>query len=417
MPSDTRPSAWRCRTLAYLACVATVAGCDPGGGDPVARGIDSLPWDSLLVQARGSTVTWRMWRGDPSINRYVDEWVGPRLLDRFGITLEVVPGQGPGMINLLVTEREAGARGSSDLLWINGATFDGLKQEQLLYGPWTSRLPNTQYVDTASVIVSRDFEQDPAGYESPWGQVQYALIYDSGRVPDPPRTVAELGAWINANPGRFTHDQSFSGMTFLKILMYALGGGVDRFRGGFDSVAYVAGRDSVMAWLDRHRASFWRGGATYPAGVADLHRLLANGEIDFSMSNNENEVITKVGQGVLPRTARPLLLADGMLANAHYLGIAANAQNPAGAMVVADFLLSPEAQFEKSRAEVWADGTVLDLSRIPEPWSSRFASLGRDPHALSPASLRLHARPEVHPEYHERLTEDWRRLIRANAPR
>lgn len=391
--------------------------CTNAGPERASDVVAALSWDSVLVQARGTTVVWRMWRGDPSINAFVDEWVAPRLMERYGITLEVVPGQGRGMVNLLVTEREAGARGSSDLLWINGATFASLRREALLLGPWADRLPNSQYVDTASPIIARDFEQDPGGYESPWGQVEYALIYDSARVPEPPRSVAELGAWIDAHPGRFTHDQSFSGMTFLKILMYALGGGVERFQGGFDSVAYVAGRDSVMDWLRRHRAGFWRGGDTYPAGVAEMHRLFANGEIDFSMSYNENEVITKVRQGILPVTARPLLLSEGMLANAHYLGIPMNARNPAGAMVVADFLLSPEAQLEKLRPEVWADGSVLDVSRLPEPWRDRFAAQARDPRALSPQSLRLRARPEVDPEYHERLTHDWRQMIRASAPR
>ncbi len=408
---------WRWLQLPALLCGALVMACDRVAPEPTSRAIAAQPWDSVLAQARGSTVTWRMWRGDPSINAFIDQWVAPRLLERFGITLEVVPGQGPGMVNLLVTEREAGARGSSDLLWINGATFASLRREDLLLGPWADRLPNARYIDTASVIIARDFEQDPGGYESPWGQVEYALIYDSARVPDPPRSVAELGAWIDAHPGRFTHDQSFSGMTFLKILMYALGGGVERFQGGFDSTAYAAGRDSVLGWVTRHRAGFWRLGATYPAGVAELHRLFANGEIDFSMSNNENEVISKVRQGILPATARPLLLRDGMLANAHYLGIPVNARNPAGAMVVADFLLSPEAQLEKLRPEVWADGSVLDVSRLPEPWRGRFAAQARDPHALSPDSLRRYARPEVDPEYHERLTDDWRRTIRANTPR
>ena len=40
-------------------------------------------------------------------------------------------------------------------------------------------------------------------------------------------------------------------------------------------------------------------------------------------------------------------------------------------MVVADFLLSPEAQLEKQRAEVWGDGTVLALDRLPDPWRRR----------------------------------------------
>jgi putative spermidine/putrescine transport system substrate-binding protein len=146
-----------------------------------------------------------------------------------------------------------------------------------------------------------------------------------------------------------------------------------------------------------------------------MHRLFANGEIDFSMSNNQNEVVTKVRQGILPPSSRALLLREGTIANAHFLGIPANAPNAAGAMVVADFLLSPEAQLEKQRPEVWADGTVLDVGRLPDEWRSRFSALEADPRQLPHDSLAKYARPEISPRYHERLAADWRRHVRAGS--
>ncbi|NUQ20334.1 MAG: ABC transporter substrate-binding protein, partial [Gemmatimonadaceae bacterium] len=373
-----------------------------------------LPWDSVRTRARGTEVVWRMWRGDPSINAYVDGWVAPRLRERYGITLRAVEGQGPELVNQLVVEREARRHtGTASLLWINGETFSNLRRERLLAGPWTGRLPNAAYVDSASPIVRRDFEQDPAGYESPWGRVQFALIYDSARTPRPPRSLHELAEWLRAHPGRFTHDQGIAGTTFLKMVLYETAGGVERLAGGFDSTRYLLARGAVFAWLDSLRPFLWRGGATYPPDVAAMHRLFANREIDFSMSNNQNEVATKVRQGILPPTARALLLADGTIANTHYVGVPTNAPNAAGAMVVADFLLSPEAQLEKQKPEVWADGTVLDVARLPSEWRARFAALAADPRQLPPDSLAKYARPEISPRYHERLAADWRAHVRA----
>jgi len=386
-------------------------GCRPESRVSAAE-LARVPWDSVLARAGGSTVTWRMWRGDPSVNRFVDGWIAPRVQQRYGITLNSVEGQGPEIVNQLVVEREAGAGGSADLVWINGETFGNLRRENLLDGPWAGSLPNAQYIDSASPIIMKDSEQDPAGYESPWGRVQFALIYDSLRTPDPPRTVAALGEWIRTNPGRFTHDQQFTGTTFLVTLLYALGGGVERFQGGFDSLRYAEASRRVFDWLERHRPAFWREGRTYPLGVAELHRLFANREVDFSMSYNQNEVVTKVRQGVLPATARPLLLRDGTIANSHFVGIPFNAPNPAGAMVVANFLLSPEAQHQKQQPEVWADGTVLAPERLPPEWRERFAELPRDPRALPRDSLAKYARPEVSPRYHERLAADWRMRVR-----
>ena len=400
--------------LVAAAAVLAACGADRPAPRPAAE-LAALPWDSVVARGRGTTVVWRMWRGDPGINAYVDGWVAPRLRERYGITLRAIEGQGPELVNQLVAEREAGARGTADLVWINGETFGNLRREGLLWGPWSGRLPNGAYVDSASPIVMRDFEQDPAGYESPWGQVQFALIYDPARVPDPPQSVAELKRWIVAHPGRFTHDQQFTGTTFLKGVMYAVNGGPGSFQGGWDEARFRTGGARLWAWLDSVRPSLWRGGSAYPPGVADLHRLFANREVDFSMSNNQNEVVAKTRQGVLPAGSRALLLRDASIANAHYVGIPANAGNPAGAMVVADFLLSPEAQLHKLRPEVWADGSVLDPARLPAPWADRFRAVAGAAGALPRDSLVRYARPEVAPEYHERIAAGWRDRVRGAA--
>jgi putative spermidine/putrescine transport system substrate-binding protein len=378
------------------------------------RRVAALPWDSVRARARGTEVVWRMWRGDPSINAYVDRWVAPRLRDRHGVTLRAIEGHGPELVNQLVVEREAGRAGAgvASLVWINGETFANLRRERLLAGPWAARLPSAAYVDSASPIVARDFEQDPAGYESPWGRVQFALIWDTVRTPRPPATVAELGAWIRAHPGRFTHDQGFTGVTFLKGVTYALNGGGRALAGGFDEARYAVARARTFAWLDSVTPAFWRGGRTYPPDVAAMHRLFANGEIDASMSNNQHDVVAKARQGILPPAARAVLLRDASIANAHYLGIPFDAPNPAGAMVVADFLLSPEAQLEKLKPDVWADGTVLAPARLPAEWRARFATLAADPRAIPADTLARYAQPEVGPRWHERLSADWRATVR-----
>ena len=392
-----------------------------GGFGACARGADhaataaqlrAMTWAELEAAARGQTVTIRMWRGDQSINQFTDGWVAPHVAREFGVTLRTVEGQGPEIVNALLLERTAHASGTADLVWINGETFSNLRRENLLLGPWADRAPNAAMLDSASPIIMRDFEQELGGYELPWGTVQAAFIYDSARTPNPPRTFAELAQWIHAHPGRFTHDQAFTGVTFLKELMYALNGGVKPFQGGFNEQTYVDASTRVWRWLDDVRGDFWRAGRTYPAGVAELHRLFANGEVDFTMSNNQNEVITKVRQGILPASSRALVMRDGTIANAHYLGIPLSAPHAAAAMIVANFLLSAEAQYEKQRPEVWADGTVLSMQRLSADWQTKFAVLTREANAIPQDTLSKYARSEVAPEYHERLSADWRTRIR-----
>ncbi len=405
--------------LVLALCGSVACGAPSDDGTPTtAAAVAAAPWADVVARARGTTVIWRMWRGDPAINRYVDGWVAPRMRSLYGVEVRAVEGQSAELVNALVTEREAGGAraGTTSLMWINGETFAQMRSERLLSGPWADRLPNAATIDRQSPIISRDFEQPTDGFESPWGMVQFALIYDPARTPAPPHSIPALAAWIRAHPGRFTHDQQFTGMTFLKTLMYGLTGGVERFQGGFTDHRYRTGREHLFAWLASVRPSFWRQGTTYPPDVAAMHRLFANREIDFTMSNNQNEVVTKVRQGILPAGSRAVLLDEGTIANAHYVGIPFNAPNPAGAMVLANFLLSPEAQVEKQRGDVWGDGTVLDPALLPAPWPARFAAAVADAAALPHDELARKARPEVHPDYHARLLDDWRHSIRQNAP-
>ncbi|MCU0618896.1 MAG: ABC transporter substrate-binding protein [Gemmatimonadaceae bacterium] len=406
--------------IAGLALTSVVAGCGAAPVRPAGQAavdmLAALPWDSVVARARGTTVVWRMWRGDAGINAYVDGWLAPRLRERYGITLQAVEGQGAELVNALVTAREAGARrGTASLLWINGETFAALQDARLLAGPWSHRLPGAALVDSTAPEIVRDFERPTAGYESPWGRVQFALFVDTTRTPRPPGSVRELGAWIRAHPGRFTHDESFTGITFLKTIMYAEGGGVAAFAGGIDEARWARGRDAVFGWLDRHRGAFWRAGRAYPRDVAAMHRLFADGEIDMTMSNNVDEVAAKIAQGVLPSSTRPVLLADGMIRNAHFVGIPGDAPNAAGAMVVADFLLSPEAQYEKRRVDRWGDGTVLAMPRLDSAWRARFAAADAAS-GLDAATRDAAARPEIDAAYHARLQAEWRRRVRAGTP-
>ena len=191
------------RTLLFgTIALAALAACAKPAPPANAATLATMPWDSVLARARGQVVVWRMWRGDPSINTFIDTWVAPRLKQQYDITLRAVNGQGNELVDQLTVEKEAGAAtGTASLLWINGETFGALRARGLLAGPWSHVLPSAAMVDSASPIITRDFEQDPAGYESPWGTVQQALIYDATRTPNPPRSIAELSQWGARAPG------------------------------------------------------------------------------------------------------------------------------------------------------------------------------------------------------------------------
>lgn len=365
-------------------------------------------WSEIEAAARGTTVHFAMWTGDPAINRYVREYITPRLAERYGVTLAVVPAQAD-IPSLVAGELASGRNPSAyDLLWINGENFYKLRELRALFGPFTDLLPNDLHVDWANPRIARDFQQDVAGMEAPWGTVQLLLIADRARVPAPPADLRGLATWIVAHPGRFTIDRSFTGLSFLKSVMIGLAEDSHALDGPFDEARYLALRDGAFAWLHAVRPALWRAGRSFPRGTGELHQLFANGEVDFTMSMNDGEVDNKVASGLFPDSAYAYGLDSGTIANSHYLGIPLRAAHKAAALVVINELQSVEAQFEKQKSEVWGDGTVLDVARLPAPWPARFDGLAARRHAPSRAELAGRALAEPSPEIMIRLERDFR---------
>ena len=131
------------------------------------------------------------------------EYVKPEVKKRFDIDLQLIPGQGTEIVKTLLAEKEAGkAESGFDMCWINGETFFQLRQINALYGPFTAQLPNAQYINFENPFIGYDFQQKVDGYECPWGNVQMAVIYDSLRTPNPPKSLDALEQYVQANPGQ-----------------------------------------------------------------------------------------------------------------------------------------------------------------------------------------------------------------------
>ncbi|HQU72946.1 MAG TPA: ABC transporter substrate-binding protein [Calditrichia bacterium] len=395
--------------LFLIAALLLLASC---GQEKGADNMTGKSWAEIESMARGTTVNLMMWGGDPFINAYMKNYVVPALQKEHGVTLNIVEGQGSRVVRLVMTELEAGRSESEiDMAWINGETFYQLRQINALYGPFTDRLPNGTYIDFENPFISTDFQQPVNGMECPWGNVQLAIIYDNERVPEPPRTMAALSDWVKANPGRFTLTTDFTGMTLLKSFLIDLAGGKNALAGPFDPQKYQRLSGELWAYLNANKPYFWKEGKTFPDAIAQMHQMFANGEIDFTMSNNDGEVDNKVVLGVFPNTARSYVFDAGTIQNSHYMGIMAHGANKAGAMVVCNFLISPAAQLEKMNPEVWGDGTILAVERLPEPWPEKFRTIPGRRYALKRNEIKDKALAEIAPEYMIRLYEDFRREV------
>ncbi|MCY4536746.1 MAG: ABC transporter substrate-binding protein [Chloroflexi bacterium] len=405
----------------FLVCLVLLplaaAAADDMDGPP---GFDS--WDAVLEEARGQTLNWHMWGGSDAWNNFVDTVYGGELMENYGVTLNRVPlADTVDAVNQVLSEEEAGVAhdaGTVDLIWINGENFKTLKQAGLLYGPWTLNVPNSKYLDWENGGFLLDFGEPIDYSEQPWAAGAFQWIYDTARMDaeDLPRSYAELGEWIGANPGRFTYvapgPGAFQGTRIVKQLMYELCGGPEPFA-AFDQSVWDECAPQAWEVLNAWEANLWREGTTYPATANELNELFANNEVDFSLTLTGTGAARGIASGQLPETAKAYLFDANMISGFSYLAIPVNSANKAAALVMGNLLVRPDMQAAQLDTNSLGTGAtpVVDFSTLSAEEVQAFADIAAAiVGAADPAEFAALV-PNTASEYHTLTEQDWERCV------
>lgn len=403
------------RLTGILLIAGFVGAWATGSPEPRTEDLGARGFSEIESIARGTTVRFYMWGGSETINRWVDGYVAREMADRYDITLTRVPMDAAVFVNKLLTEKQADREiGTIDLVWINGENFRIAREADLLYGPFTGMLPNfREYVDPATAATDAGVPVE--GYEAPWGRAQFNFDVDTARAPEYPTSFAELASWVRDNPGRFTYPQppDFTGSAFIRQVFYAVTGGHEQYLDGFDQELFDRNAPRLWAYLNEIEPYLWQEGRSYPRDLAALDTLFERGEVDITMSFTQTNAASRIAQGRYPDTVRSFVMTDGSLFNTHFVAVPFNAPNTAGALVLANFLLSPEAQLSKNRLENWGDFTVLDMERLPTDLRDAFASLDLGAATVPLETFSRHGVPEIPSEYWEALERGWDEEVRA----
>ena len=374
----------------------------------------ALKWDAIVAKAKEQTVYWNAWGGDERINAYI-AWAGERLWSDYGITLRHVKLSDTGeAVSRVLAEKTAGrlVDGSVDLIWINGENFAAMKQNNLLFGPFTDSLPNFKLVDFAGKPTTLvDFTVPVEGLEAPWGMAKINFVYDSARVQTPPQTIPRFLNWAKANPGRFTYPAppNFIGSTFLKQVLIELTPDPAALQKPVpDDAAFEKATVPLWRYLEALHPHLWRGGKVFPASGTAQMQMLDDGEVDIAISFYPSDAASLAKNGRLPDSARIFVLEGGTIGNTHFVAIPYNARAKEGAMVLANFLMSPEAQARKQDTAVWGDQTVLDVAGLAADDKKRFDDLPEHPALLPPEALGP-TLLEPHPSWMTRIESEWQR--------
>ncbi len=388
-------------------------------GHAAAETPDPSNWSALIEQARGQKVFFHAWGGEPRINDYI-AWAGRQVKDRYGIdVVHVKVTDTASVVSKVLAEKAAGRDegGSVDLVWINGENFVSLKNAgMLLDRPWATRLPSYAHVDeVGKPTVLTDFTEPVDGLEAPWGMAKLVFFHDKAVLADPPRSMQALLTWAKGNPGRFTYPQppDFIGSTFLKQALFELTPDPDILSKPVDDAVFVEATAPLFAYLDELRPLLWRRGRAYPRNYGALRQLLSDNEVDITFAFNPADASNAIASNELPDTVRSFVFDGGTIGNSHFVAIPFNANAKAGAMVLADFLMSPEAQARKQDPNVWGDPTVLDVAGLADADRSRFERLELGIATLPPEKLGK-VLPEPHATWLARLEVEWARRYGVN---
>ena len=379
----------------------------------------SLPWSALAqgsewsrieAAARGQSVYFNAWAGSERINAYL-QWAAGELAQRHGIKLEHVKITDTAeAVKRVRAEKTAGRTndGSVDLVWINGENFLAMKREGLLFGPWAEKLPSYADVDTAGKPTTRmDFSEPVDGMEAPWGMAQLTFYADGTRVPQPPRSAAELLEWAKKNPGRFTYPKppAFHGTTFLKQVLLETMPDRRPLYAPHAAERFSAVTAPLWSALDALHPHLWKQGRQFPASNTVMRQMLADGELAISLTFNPNEVANEIAAKRLPATVTPYQHAAGTIGNTHFLAIPFNARAKEAAQVAANFFLSPAAQARKADIKVWGDPTVLALDKLAAAERALFSG------AAAPGQLAQSAPAilEPHGSWVDPIEREWAR--------
>jgi putative spermidine/putrescine transport system substrate-binding protein len=323
----------RALTAGGISAILLLAGCGapegPGAAEVPAGEVPDRPSEPVSLNILDVAGNLQLTQG------MIDEFVAqnPDIVSR--VTTEKAAA--PEMAGKIKAQQDAGRLGID--LVLTGT--DGLSAgtEQGLFTPllpqFADRLSNMEdYQEPAAAMQELAADHGVVVTYYPSGPL---IEYAPDRVPNPPRTAAELLAYAQANPGKVGYarpSNSGPGRTFLMGLPYILGDADPKDPvGGWDKTwAYLAELDKTIT--------------QYPSGTTDTMKNLANGTYDI--------IVTTTGWDINPRALGTVpadyrvgtLEGFTWVTDAHYAAIpkGVSADKQAALLALVQFMLTPEQQ-------------------------------------------------------------------------
>lgn len=398
--------------LLAAAMTFSLAACGNGTGSSSQEqngSVDDMTFDEMVEAAEGTTVTFYGWGGDEKLNDWLDNKFAPVMKEKYDITMERVPMDIDQVLSQLSGEIEGGEEdGSIDMIWINGENFQSAKENNMLYGPFTDKLPNfNDYVDAESEDVTLDFAYPVEGYEAPYGKAQAVMIADTAVTPDVPKSAEALEEFVKKYPGKVTYPAlpDFTGSAFVRNIIYEICGYEQFLDMEADKETMREAVEPAMEYLRGLNPYLWNEGKTFPDSSTTLDNMFADGEVVLNMTYDAYATALNIESGTYTDTTETFQFDKGTIGNTNFMAVAANSGNKAGAMVAINEMLSPEIQAD--RYEQLRVIPVLDNSKLSGEQKAAFDAVDLGEGVIPQDELLSKRLPEMPAELVPIIEEIW----------
>lgn len=363
-----------------------------GEGSTKAEGIETL-----IEKARGTELTFYMWGGDDKLNTWIDEYYATLLKDKYDITLRRVGMNIEDILTQLLGEASVGKKdGDIDMIWINGENFKTAKENNLLYGPFLSELPNFEaYINTDEKEVNYDFGFPIEGFEAPYGKAQLVMYNDSAITEETPKNTEELLEFAKKYKGKLTYPAlpDFTGSAFVRNIIYDIVGYEQFMDMPEDKQKVKEAIEPALAYLRELNPYLWNEGKTFPDKEPTMKNMYADGELVMGMSYSAFGVATAIEDGSFTDTTRTFQFDKGTIGNTNYIAIANNSTNKEAAMLAINEMISPQVQAE--RYKTLRTIPVVDYNKLDDTQKSAFDSVDIGKGVISQDELLSKRLPEM----------------------
>lgn len=375
----------------------------------------SMTWEQRVESSKGKTVNFALWGGSENINKWIDSYVAKRMKELYNITLKRIPlvDTEVAIKKLLRDKKLKRDKGSIDLLWVNGENFKIMKKNDLTLAAYLDKLPNLKYIDMKNKSISFDFTENIEGKETPWGSAQMVFIYNADKVKVAPKTTKDFKDWIIQNPGRFTYPSppDFTGSAFLRLMLMQVNS-IEKYN------AVVSKKEKVetltrplWSFLNEIKPSLYKKGKVHPESISKAHQLFSDEVTWITFDYYPTTAQRMIDKGVFPKNTKTFILNNRTLANTHYTAIPFNSKNPNAAMLLSNFLISPEAQISKQKLDNWGDLNVLNIKHLNKKEKNLLMSLDMGKATLSFDTLNSSKRSELPANVVPIIEKEWKSKV------